>query len=116
MMMTMKCDLCGTDIPYDETTIHHYTIWLDGKLNAHTHVCIACEKKHGLKIQAVDLDSTGTLSNDEAKSIIENEGIGYAVQSYISGDEFKDPETRRLWNEADKALSDLESYLGDFDS
>ena len=113
--MTMACDLCHEDIPYDETTIHHYTVWIDGKLNAHTHVCIDCEKKYGLKIQHIDLNPQGSLDNHEARQIIENEGIGYAVQSYIDGDEFKDPETRKLWNEADKALSDLESYLDDFD-
>lgn len=53
----------------------------------------------------------GDKTNGYAVDIIENEGIGYAVQHYIDGDSFKDPETRRLWNEASLALSELESYL-----
>lgn len=50
-------------------------------------------------------------SNGDAVDIIENEGLGYAVQNYTSGDSFKDPETKRLWNEADAALTTLVAYL-----
>ncbi len=57
----------------------------------------------------------GTLSNYEASAIIENEGIGYAVQHYISGEEFKDPATAKLWLNAEKALNDLKEYLEEGD-
>jgi hypothetical protein len=53
----------------------------------------------------------GTLSNIEACQIIANEGVGYAVQHYIRGSEFKDPETVKLWNAADVALDNLLEYL-----
>jgi len=56
--------------------------------------------------------SKGTLTNAEAVQIIENEGIGYAVQSYISGSEFKDVETVRLWFQAEQALDELKEHLG----
>ena len=51
------------------------------------------------------------LGNQEARNIIENEGLGYAVTGYIDGKYFKDPITRKLWEGAEKALSDLEIYL-----
>ncbi len=50
-------------------------------------------------------------TNGDAVDIIENEGVGYAVQHYISGDSFKDPKTAELWNAANKALTDLCEYL-----
>lgn len=53
----------------------------------------------------------GEYTNGDAVDILENEGTGYAVQHYIDGDSFKDPETRRLWNEAALALNELESHL-----
>lgn len=49
--------------------------------------------------------------NGYAVDVIENEGTGYAVQHYIDGSEFKDPETARLWTEASDALNSLEEYL-----
>lgn len=55
----------------------------------------------------------GTKTNGYAVDVIENEGIGYAVQHYIGAEAFKDPETRRMWAAADKALTDLAKYLSD---
>jgi len=54
----------------------------------------------------------GNHSNIDAENIIENEGISYAVQHYISWKEFEDPKTRILWKNAEKALYELEEYLG----
>ena len=51
------------------------------------------------------------LTNGEAIDIIENEGLGYAVQYYISGDKFKDPMTTAYWNAASTALTVLSEYL-----
>jgi hypothetical protein len=53
----------------------------------------------------------GEATNGDAVDIIENEGLGYAVQCYTSGDDFKDPKTAMLWTEADKALGALVAYL-----
>lgn len=53
----------------------------------------------------------GQETNGKAVDIIENEGLSYAVMDYTSGSWFKDPETGRLWDAADKALIDLVSYL-----
>lgn len=50
-------------------------------------------------------------TNGDAAAIIENEGLGYAVQHYTSGDQFKDPVTAALWNAADKSLTALVTHL-----
>ncbi len=109
----MKCDLCGTEYEYSEDIIHHYTLIYDGKLRPHTHVCIECEKEYNLTPTVIKPKGEGTKTNSDAALYILNEGIGYAVQKYISGDEFKDPLTRKLWNNACNALNLLEDYLRD---
>lgn len=53
------------------------------------------------------------LSNYDAKCRIIQEGIGYPVQSYTDGKEFKDPKTRLLWKKASESLNELEKYLKD---
>ena len=53
----------------------------------------------------------GDKTNGYAADCLEFEGTGNAVQHYIDGDEFKDPETRRLWNNAALALNELECYI-----
>lgn len=50
-------------------------------------------------------------TNGDAADIIEDEGLDYAVRHYISGDEFNDPTTEKLWTEADKALTALVQHL-----
>ena len=50
-------------------------------------------------------------TNGDAVDIIENEGLGYAVQHYCTGDYFKDPQTAKLWDEASNALNALSLYL-----
>lgn len=59
------------------------------------------------------MSEKGTENNRYAADTIENEGIGYAVLHYCSGDVFSDPKTRELWNEACEALEALETYLRD---
>lgn len=53
----------------------------------------------------------GEYTNGYAVDTIENEGIAYAVRHYIGGEYFKDPETAKLWSEADEALTKLVNYL-----
>lgn len=50
-------------------------------------------------------------TNGDAVDIIENEGLEYAVRHYISGTEFKDSMTRKLWIDAELALDRLVNYL-----
>lgn len=50
-------------------------------------------------------------TNGDAVDIIENEGVGYAVQHYVSGSWFKDDTTERLWTNAANALELLQDYL-----
>ena len=49
-------------------------------------------------------------TNGDAIDVIEDEGLGYAVQHYTSGP-FRDPETQRLWDAAASALNALEAHL-----
>ena len=65
-----------------------------------------------VKVIDVQEEKYGDHTNTDAFNIIENEGVGYAVQHYISWKEFKDPETRRLWKLADETLCQLEEYVG----
>lgn len=53
----------------------------------------------------------GEYTNCDAVSIIENEGLDYAVRHYISGDYFADPETQKRWNAAEEAITALTEYL-----
>lgn len=49
-----------------------------------------------------------------AKSIIDNEGIGYAVRYYCRADTFKnDSKLRELWQKAADALDALENYVNE---
>jgi len=109
----MECDLCGKTVEYSENTIHHYTVIYEGELRPHTHVCLDCESKYDLKPKIIKNPTVGKLSNTRAAQIIGNEGIGYAVQSYINAEEFSDPMTVKLWNDACNALDLLEEYLQD---
>jgi len=50
-------------------------------------------------------------SKSEVKEIVESEGLGYAVQDYMSADDINDPKLRKLWHNAKVALDALSSYL-----
>lgn len=51
-------------------------------------------------------------SDDDLRNIIDNEGLGYAVQWYLSADRIEDKDTADLWREAKKALDNLSLHLG----
>ncbi len=59
------------------------------------------------------MSEKGTLTNERAADYIENEGVGYAVQHYISAEYFKDQKTVELWDAANKALTALTTYLSE---
>lgn len=48
---------------------------------------------------------------DEVSSIVENEGLGYAVQDYMSSERIEDPKLAKLWEEAKYALDKIDFYL-----
>lgn len=47
----------------------------------------------------------------EVRDIVENEGLGYAVQHYMSAESIADPSIAKRWREAKKALDLLEGEL-----
>lgn len=51
-------------------------------------------------------------TDDEIKDIIENEGLGYAIQSYLSWKHIENKELAKWWKEASVAMSKIESILG----
>lgn len=53
-------------------------------------------------------------SNEEVFALIENEGIGYAIQDYLSADKIADEELAQMWSEAKQLLSAIEDYLNDY--
>ncbi len=102
-----KCVICGKE----DNGFNHHAIIYKGESFHNAPICPSCENKNGLKVKIIKDETIGKLSNARAAQIINNEGIGYAVQSYIRGSEFSDPITVELWNSADNALCLLEEYL-----
>lgn len=47
----------------------------------------------------------------EIKQIVESEGLGYAVQDYLSSESILDPKLKQLWDAAQHALNAIEQYL-----
>jgi len=54
----------------------------------------------------------GYQTDDDARSFIHNEGVGYAVTRYIDAEQFSNEKTRQLWHKAEKAILELEKHLG----
>lgn len=67
--------------------------------------------REGISVVTEEKDYSDGWSNYRAYRIIENEGTGYAVTGFCGSDEFKDPKTRELWQNARMALYSLEEYL-----
>lgn len=44
---------------------------------------------------------------------VQQEGLGYAVQHYMSGKDIADPELAKLWDEAAEALDKLEKFFAE---
>lgn len=53
-------------------------------------------------------------SNAEVHALIENEGIGYAVQDYLRADRIQDEDLAQMWADARELLNCIEAYLADF--
>jgi hypothetical protein len=50
-------------------------------------------------------------TNEEIYNIIDKEGLGYAVTSYLNSDNIEDEKLVELWKIAQRALLDIENYL-----
>lgn len=51
------------------------------------------------------------MDNTEIAEIVEREGLGYAVQWYMSGKNFKDKYLANLWDETKERLDEIEEIL-----
>lgn len=51
------------------------------------------------------------LTVEEIAAVVDNEGLDYAIQHYLSSDRIADPELAKLWQDAAAALSAVSSYL-----
>lgn len=50
-------------------------------------------------------------TNKEVYDIIDREGLGYSVLSYVSSDNIEDEKLAELWKIAGRALLDIKNYL-----
>lgn len=48
---------------------------------------------------------------DEVADIIEEEGIGYAIQKYLSAKNIADPKLADMWRRARILLAEIERYV-----
>jgi len=52
------------------------------------------------------------MSIEDVKLVIENEGLGYAIQNYMSYNEIEDKKLASMWKKAAKILNNIEDYVG----
>lgn len=57
------------------------------------------------------MDDEGKLSNQEVAEVVECEGLGYAIQHYLSADRIEDEDLAELWAEAAALLDDISGRL-----
>lgn len=50
-------------------------------------------------------------TDDDLRDIIDNEGLGYAIESYVSIDRILEPKTKALWISAYVSLVELTKHL-----
>lgn len=70
-------------------------------------------RERGLDIDRVP--SEEQFSNFDARRIIDNEGVGYAVAHYCNFYNFQDEKMRELWKTAGDAISELKKYADQFE-
>jgi hypothetical protein len=52
------------------------------------------------------------VSVEDVKFIIENEGIGYAIQHYLPYGDIEDNQLSLMWKNAEQILNSIEDYVG----
>lgn len=53
-------------------------------------------------------------TNKQVAEIVENEGLGYAVQHYMSSEDIKDKELAKQWEVAKGALNTITNILKEY--
>lgn len=53
------------------------------------------------------------LSISEIAGIIENEGLGYAIESYVNPSQIKDEDLADMWERARELLAEITGYVED---
>ena len=53
------------------------------------------------------------MTLEDVAHIVDAEGLGYAIESYMSGDQIDDPVLKEKWNQAAKLLQEIRSMLPD---
>jgi|CXWL01.1.fsa_nt_gi hypothetical protein len=52
------------------------------------------------------------MTIEEIGHVVENEGLGYAIQSYLSADDIQDTRLAELWQQAKDILDEIDEILG----
>lgn len=58
-------------------------------------------------------DDRDFITLEGLAGIVETEGLGYAIEDYLSADRIADPEVRTLWDQASKAMKRIRELLPD---
>ena len=51
------------------------------------------------------------MSTEDVFYKVENEGLGYAIQHYMSGKDIEDPALAAMWDECKVLLDKISAYL-----
>jgi len=51
---------------------------------------------------------------EQVAGVVENEGLGYAVQHYMSGKDIEDIHLAQLWDQAGDLLNEIDEILEPF--
>jgi hypothetical protein len=51
------------------------------------------------------------LTTDQVAEIVDFEGLGYAIQSYLGADRIEDEKLAHMWKEAAELLDRIEAHL-----
>ena len=52
------------------------------------------------------------MTNEEVADIVEQEGLGYAIQFYLDSDKIEDANLRDKWEQAKELLDEIDEDLG----
>ena len=51
-------------------------------------------------------------TKEQIANIIQNEGIGYTIQDYVSGEHIEDKVLAEMWKDAKDLLDRISEYIG----
>ena len=70
-----------------------------------------CARHAGARATLSKEDKVEKHTIEEIRDIVDSEGLGYAVTSYMASTEIKDEELASLWRTASDALEKIERIL-----